>query len=125
MLTSTNSMNSTYGSMVRLAVTVVGIPDDGKSGIARLMTADSEVISRKVGTLLQLGARSTAALASHHSEAVLVIEVVAIRARAVLERALLPAGIVGVVLASRACQDEFDVTPRQRVVGLAHQRDDA
>ena len=63
-LTSTNSTNSTNGSMVRLVVTVVGVPDDDRSGIGRLMTLDSEVISLKSPTLVQPGARSTAALAS-------------------------------------------------------------
>ena len=63
-LISTNSTNCTSDPMVMLLETVTGVPESGRSGIARSVSAEAWVSSVRAGRLVQLVARSTAALAS-------------------------------------------------------------
>ena len=64
-------------------------------------------------------------LCIHQPEAIIVVETVSLRCRAELQRAPLPAIAVGVHLSGGGREDQFDVPPRQRTVGLAHERGNA
>ena len=105
-----------------LVTVVVGVPEMGRSGTARLDVA------RRLRLLGQLGRAGPASRQVHrrlgvdHAEAVLVVERVVLRRRAVPEGALLPAGVGGVVLPRGARQDELDVAPGQVGVGAPQER---
>ena len=57
----------------------------------------------------------------HHPEAVVVVELVAVRVRAVLGRPGQPARVLGVVLAGRTGHDQLHIPPSQQSVRAAHQ----
>ena len=65
--------------MFRLVVTVVGVPDDGRSGIVRLMTPDFVGYLTELGEIGPVLGQVHGRLGVHHAEAVLMVEVVAVQ----------------------------------------------
>ena len=111
--TSMYSTNPTNGWSVSVLVTLA--PRQGRCGVR-----DGEVNSAGLSAHIPkgwdigpAGCQVYCCFGVHHTEAVLVVKVVAVRGGAILQGTGLPSGIAWVVLAGGGCQDQLHIPPRQ------------